>query len=90
MTKMMRFEHTERTAKIFDSIIKEYREVRTDSDLETIGISYDDYHSSELNYLLSNLRFNGEGMTSSKKVAEWMKRHGCNVYLIDTRYRVQL
>ena len=88
MAKMVKFEHTERTAKIYNSIIKEYREIS--SDLEAIGIDYDDYRSSELGLLLDKLRYDGEGMTSSKKVAEWMKRHSCNVYLIGENWKVQL
>ena len=80
---MAKFKHTERTVKIYNSIIKEYREINSDSDLEAIGIDYEDYR-------LDSLRFNGEGMTSSKKVAEWMKRHSCNVYLIGDDWKVQL
>lgn len=40
--EMAKFKHTERTAKIYNSIIKEYREINSDSDLEAIGIDYDD------------------------------------------------
>lgn len=87
---MTKFKHTERTVKIYNSIIKEYREISSDSDLEAIGIDYEDYRSSELGLLLDSLRFNGEGMTSSKKVAEWMKRRSCNVYLIGDNWKVQL
>lgn len=87
---MAKFKHTERTVKIYNSIIKEYREINSDSDLEAIGIDYEDYRSSELGLLLDSLRFNGEGMMSSKKVAEWMKRHSCNVYLTGDDWKVQL
>lgn len=87
---MAKFKHTERTVKIYNSIIKEYREINSDSDLEAIGIDYDDYRSSELGLLLDSLRFDGEGMTSSKKVAEWMKRRGCAVSSIGANWKVQL
>lgn len=40
---MAKFKHTERTRKIYNSIIKEYREISSDSDLVAIGIDYDDY-----------------------------------------------
>ena len=36
---MAKFKHTERTVKIYNSIIKEYREINSDSDLEAIGIA---------------------------------------------------
>lgn len=87
---MAKFKHTERTRKIYNSIIKEYREISSDSDLVALGIDYNDYRSSELGLLLDSMRLNGEGMTSSKRVAEWMKRHSCNVYRIADNWKVQL
>lgn len=87
---MEKFKHTEHTAAVYNKIIKEYREISCDSDLEKIGIDYYEYRSSELGFLLDSLRFNGEGVTGFKNVAEWMKRNGCNVHLIDKTWRVQL
>lgn len=59
---MAKFKHTERTRKIYNSIIKEYREISSDSDLVALGIDYNDYRSSELGLLLDSLRLNGEQM----------------------------
>lgn len=73
----MRFKHTEQTAKIYNSMIKEYREISCDSDLERAGLTYDDYNSSDFGFFLDCLRYDGIGSTSSEDVAEWAKRHGC-------------
>lgn len=87
---MAKFKHTERTRKIYNSIIMEYNEISSDRNLVAIGIDYDDYLGPELGLLLDSLKLNGEGMTSSKRVAEWMKRHSCNVYRIADNWKVQL
>ena len=67
----MRFKHTEQTAKVYNSMIKEYREISCDSDLSRAGLSYDDYHSSDFGLFLDMLRYDGVGRTSSNYVAEW-------------------
>lgn len=87
---MGKFKHTERTVSIYNSMIKEYREIECDSDLEKIGLEYDDYKSSDFGLFLDMLRFNGEAMTDRENVANWSKNHGCNVYLIDKQWKVQL
>ena len=86
----MRFKHTEQTAAIYNSMIKEYREIQSDSDLERAGLSYDDYRSSDFGLFLDMLRFDGIGFTSSKDVAEWAKRHGCFVTKEENRWTVRL
>ncbi len=75
----MRFKHTEQTAKVYNSMIKEYREISCDSDLERAGLTYDDYHSSGFGLFLDMLRFDGISSTSSEDVAKWAKHHGCFV-----------
>ena len=71
----MRFKHTEQTAKVYNSMIKEYREISCDSDLERAGLSYDDYHSSDFGLFLDMLRYDGVGRTSSNDVAEIGRAH---------------
>lgn len=86
----MRFKHTEQTAKVYNSMIKEYREISCDSDLERAGLSYDDYRSSDFGLFLDMLRFDGVGFTESKDVAEWAKRHGCTVSGEENNWKVSL
>lgn len=86
----MRFGHTEQTAKIYNSMIREYREISSDSDLERAGLTYDDYRSSGFGLFLDMLRFDGIGSTSSKGVAEWAKRHGCVVSKEENGWMVRL
>ena len=86
----MRFKHTEQTAKVYNSMIKEYREISCDSDLERAGLSYDDYHSSDFGLFLDMLRYDGAGHTSSNDVAEWAKRHGCFVTGEENNWTVRL
>ena len=86
----MRFKHTEQKAKVYNSMIKEYREISCDSDLERAGLSYDDYHSSDFGLFLDMLRYDGAGHTSSNDVAEWAKRHGCFVTGEENNWTVRL
>lgn len=86
----MRFKHTEQTAKVYNSMIKEYREISCDSDLERTGLSYDDYRSSDFGLFLDMLRFDGVGFTSSRNVMEWAKRHGCTVTGEENNWKVRL
>lgn len=75
----MRYQHTEKTAAIYNAMIKEYREISCDSDLEEVGLEYDDYRSNDFGFFLDCLRYDGKGVTDSRKVADWAKRHGCYV-----------
>ncbi len=84
----MRFQHTEKTADIYNSMIREYREISCDSDLEKIGITYEEYSYSGL--FMDMLRFNGVGLTEYKNIAEWAKRKGCYVTEIKGGWRVSL
>ena len=86
----MRFKHTEQTAKVYNSMIKEYREISCDSDLERAGLSYDDYHSSDFGLFLDMLRYDGAGHTAANDVAEWAKRHGCFVTGEENNWTVRL
>lgn len=86
----MRFKHTEQTAAIYNSMIKEYREIQSDSDLERAGLSYDDYRSSDFGLFLDILRFDGKGVTSSRNVMEWAKRHGCTITGEENNWKVSL
>lgn len=86
----MRFKHTDHTAAIYNSMIKEYREIQSDSDLERAGLSYDDYRSSDFGLFLDMLRFDGKGVTSSRNVMEWAKRHGCTIAGEENNWRVSL
>ncbi len=86
----MRFKHTEQTAKVYNSMIKEYREIKSDSDLERAGLSYEDYHSSDFGLFLDMLRYDGVGFTSSADVVEWAKRHGCVVTGEENNWTVRL
>lgn len=86
----MRFKHTDHTAAIYNSMIKEYREIQSDSDLERAGLSYDDYRSSDFGLFLDMLRFDGKGVTSSQNVMEWAKRHGCAISGEENNWKVSL
>lgn len=86
----MRFKHTEQTAKVYNSMIKEYRGISCDSDLERAGLTYDDYRSSDFGLFLDMLRYDGVGYTSSNDVAEWAKRHGCFVTGEESSWKVRL
>lgn len=86
----MRFKHTEQTAKVYNSMIREYGEVSCDSDLERAGLTYDDYHSSDFGIFLDMLRFDGMGSTLSENVAKWAKRHGCFVTKEENGWIVRL
>ena len=76
---MERFKHTESTAEVYNQIIKEYREIDSDSALEALGLEYEDYKGGELGLVLDGLRFMGESVTSSERVANWLKSRGCKV-----------
>lgn len=75
---MERFAHTEKTAAVYNRLIKEYREIQSDGDLEALGLDYDDYRY-ELGLFLDGLRYSGEGTTRSERVAEWARSRGCGV-----------
>lgn len=86
----MSFKHTDQTAKVYNSMIKEYREIQSDSDLERAGLTYDDYRSSDFGFFLDMLRFDGVGFTSSWTVMEWAKRHGCTITGEENNWKVRL
>ena len=86
----MRFKHTEQTAKVYNSMIREYREISCDSDLDRVGLTYDDYHSSDFGLFLDMLRYDGVGFTSSKDVMKWAKRHGCFIANEGNGWKVRL
>lgn len=86
----MRFRHTEQTAAIYNAMIKEYREISSDSDLESIGITYEEYRSSDFGFFLDCLRYDGIGTTTFENVANWAKRHGCTVEERDGGWVVSL
>ena len=46
----MKYQHTKETATIYNSMIKEYREISCDSDLEKTGLEYEDYQSSDFGF----------------------------------------
>lgn len=87
---MKRFKHTERTTKIFNLIIKAYREIESDSDLKKYGLTYDDYKSNELGLILDGLRFYGEIETDNERIVKWLSSYGCNVYMISDRWKIEL
>lgn len=86
----MKYQHTKETATIYNSMIKEYREISCDSDLEKTGLEYEDYQSSDFGFFLDCLRYNGRGVTESIRVANWAKRHGCYVERTGDGWTVKL
>lgn len=86
----MRFKYIDHTAAIYNSMIKEYREIQSDSDLERAGLSYDDYRSSDFGLFLDMLRFDGKGAASSRNVMEWAKRNGCTITGEENNWEVSL
>lgn len=89
---MERFKHTESTAEVYNRIIKEYREIDSDSALEALGLEYEDKKGGELGLVLDGLRFMGESVTSSERVANWLKSRGCKVVegAIEETWKVSL
>ena len=73
---MGRFAHTEKSAEVYNRIIKEYREIDCDSKLEALGLEYSDYRN-ELGLVLDGLRFYGKATTGSERVAKWLESRGC-------------
>lgn len=73
-----RFVHAEKTAAIYNRLIKEYCEIQSDSDLEALGLEYYDYQY-ELGLVLDGLRFYGKTTTGSVRVAKWLESRGCVV-----------
>lgn len=73
----MRYVHTEKTAAIFNSLLKEYMQISCDSDLEKIGIEYEEYRNS--GFFIDQLRYDGKGITGYTSVARWSESHGCAV-----------
>ena len=86
----MRYQRTEKTAAIYNAMIKEYREISCDGDLEKAGLDYEDYRSSGFGLFLDCLRYDGVGVTGSRNIAEWAERHGCHVSQNGTNWTVRL
>ncbi len=87
----MRFKHTEKTAAIYNAMIRDYREISCDSDLEKIGIEYEEYRSSETGLFLDRLRFDGWATTSFENVAKWAENRGCHVVKVgESDWKVKL
>lgn len=70
-------------------MIKDFREVESDSDLERMGLEYHEYKSSGFGLFMDCLRYNGVGVTDSPNIAKWAKRHGCNVSRNGENYTVR-
>lgn len=75
--EMGRFAHTQKSADVFNGMIREWTGVSCGSDLEKMGIEYKEYIYSGL--FMDMLRFNGTGTSSYESVARWAERHGCIV-----------
>lgn len=75
VSEMKRFEHTRRSADVYNAMIREWAGVSCDSDLERMGIEHKEYIYSGL--FMDMLRFNGAGATEYENVAKWAERHGC-------------
>lgn len=73
--EMARFAHTQKSADVFNGMIREWMGVSCDSDLEKMGIEYKEYIYSGL--FMDMLRFNGAGATEYENVAKWAEQHGC-------------
>lgn len=73
--EMGRFAHTQKSADVFNGMIREWMGVSCDSDLERLGIEYKEYIYSGL--FMDMLRFNGAGATEYESVAKWAEQHGC-------------
>lgn len=87
---MAGFKHTERTREIWRTIAGEYWRMTTPIFVDTFGFECDVCNVEKIEEVLEDLRIHGEAMTTEKSVAEWLKKHGCNVYMIADRWKVQL
>lgn len=87
---MNKYNHTDDTKKIFNSIIREYRNITSDSDLDKIELSYEDYKSNSLGLVLDSLRFYGQSQTHSESVALWLKKHGCTAIEENGIWKIKL
>ena len=62
-----------------ETILNEYESFKRDDDYSKIGLPNTEVTRSYLEYVLVQLRNAGESATENKKIAMWLRNHGCKV-----------
>ena len=84
----MKYNHNEKSIKLLNSIIYNYKEIESDKDLRTRKLSYSDYQN--LGFLIDTLRYEGKANTFIKSIADYFKKLGCKVELQEIQYIISL
>lgn len=76
MKKFEAFKHTEGTIKLFNSILNDYKRIKSDSELEKRGLLYNDYKN--LGYIIDCLRYDGKASYyGNENIKNYFKNLGC-------------
>ena len=79
------YKHTQETVNLFNNILDDYMNIKSDSALEERNISYKDY--KELGGLIDCLRYRGETLTHTESIKRYFEKLGCvivndnNIYI---------
>ena len=85
---MKQFKHTNKTTKVFNKLISDYKAIDSDKDLTKRKLSYSDYQS--MGFILDSLRYEGQTETFIKSIADYFKKLGCQVELKNINFVIKL
>lgn len=73
-----------------ETILSEFESFKRDDDYSKIGLPNTEVTRSYLEYVLEPLRSTGESTIENKKIAMWLRHHGCRVLNDGQRWLVLL
>lgn len=85
---MEKFNHTDKTAEIFNNMLHDYQKLDSDSELEKRNLSYDTYKN--MGFIIDCLRFDGKTSIDDKSLADYFQKFGFNVSEIEVGYLISL
>lgn len=84
---MKTFEHTDKTAEMFNNMLHDYQKIESDGELEKRGLSYDSY--KYMGFPIDQLRFDGKTTVKEKDLADYFEKFGFIVNQKEDQYIVK-
>lgn len=83
---MSKFNHTEKTAEIFNNMLHDYQKIDSDSALEERKLSYDTYKN--MGFIIDCLRFDGNTSIDDKSLADYLQKFGFVIKHNENNYTI--
>lgn len=83
-----KFKHTDKTAEIFNNMLRDYQKIDSDSELEKRKLSYDTYKN--MGFIIDCLRFDGKATINDKLLADYFQSFGFTVAQSNNEYVISL